>query len=403
MSATSKIRAKLQAFRNSPSIVKVLSAEQFLEGFTPIMAFQAIMFERAGGLNLQQIGLLFSVWWLAYLAAELPSGMLADYWSRKKVIMLGGLIRAAGFCVWLVWPSFWGYAIGFALWGMTIAFSSGSVTAYLENELRSQGIKDKFAKYFGMITAFYYTGILLSLGTAAVLTLRYTDVLIGLSIISSAAIVLLLWRMPEHPYTKQATYLKTLGAAMHELRRSKKLLYICAGLFTIYMIISVLEELLPRLYAAIGLSDTQIPLMAALALLTTVFAVGKLESFIQFSLSKQMLVMAGGLALLVGGLYVGGFTAVVGILLFNLVFQIFRPVFQHHVIHTAKGDAKATISSVPGLASGLFGAGAYGIIGLTAQNTSETFAIGIYGVFWMIVLLALAFIGRRFATPPISA
>lgn len=50
----------------------------------PIMALYTIMFERVGGLSFERIGLLFSIWSLAYLLAELPSGVLADYWSRRK-------------------------------------------------------------------------------------------------------------------------------------------------------------------------------------------------------------------------------------------------------------------------------------------------------------------------------
>src|SRR5687768_2625779 len=106
----------LKSIRMAPRIVKLLALEQFFEGFVPVMALYAIMFERVGGMSLQQIGLLFSIWSLAYLCVELPSGVLADYWSRRKVLMLGGLLRALGFGVWILWPTFLGYAIGFALW-----------------------------------------------------------------------------------------------------------------------------------------------------------------------------------------------------------------------------------------------------------------------------------------------
>jgi MFS family permease len=378
-----------------------LAAEQFLEGLTPIMALQALMFERVGGLNLQQIGLLFSVWWLAYLVAELPSGILADYWSRKKVIMLGAAARTAGFIVWFVWPSFMGYAVGFALWGVAIAFSSGAVAAFLHNELRAVGKDSMFAKYFGSIMAAYYAGILLSLGVAATLTLQHTNVLIGISAAASCAIILLLAPVAEAAYNRRATYLKTLQAGVAELRQSGLLRYVCVGLLVIYMIISVLEELLPRLYAAIGLNEHQIPVMAAIALVATILVVSRLEVMVRFSLAKQMLAMAGGLVLLVAGLYFGGAIAVLGILLFNLVFQLFRPLFQHHVINASTGDAKATIGSLPGIGSGLLGAGAYGIIGAVAQEHGEPFAIGAYGVFWILVLLGLALWGMAYPIRPL--
>ncbi len=136
--------------------------------------------------------------------------------------------------------------------------------------------------------------------------------------------------------------------------------------------------------------------MAAAALLLTVFLLTKLESFVRFSLTKQMLVMCAGILILVAGLSLGGKDAAILILLFNLVFQLFRPVFQHHILQEIKGDERATVGSLPGLASGIFGAVAFSIIGWIAQSKSERFSIGVYGLFWLVVLMILAIIGLRY-------
>jgi MFS family permease len=380
-------------------VVKVLMAQHFLEGFVPIGALYAIMFGTVGGLDFTHIGWLFAIWSVAYLVAELPSGVLADYWSRKYVIMLGGVIRTAGFLIWMVWPGFWGYAIGFALWGIMIACSSGAVAAYLHTELRAINMGEKYAKYYGWVTSFLWVGVLCGSVTAAIFTLKHTNLLIGLSAASSLLFTVLLVGLPEHPYKKQATYLKTLAAGAQEVFRSQRLRYICLVLFSVYMIIGVIEELLPRLYANFGLNDTAVSLTLAASVVATVLLVARLETIVRFSLFKQGLVMALGVLFLLGGLYAGGLWGVGLLMLFSLLFHVFRPVFIHHAQEATKGEERATIGSIPGLAAGLFGAGAYALIGVVAGFTSERMSIALYGAVWLVVVLALAVMGRRYDAP----
>jgi len=383
----------------APKVVKVLIVEQFLEGFVPIQALYAIMFSQVGHLDLKHIGWLFSIWFLAYIFAELPSGVLADYWSRKNVVTVGNLLRASGFIIWLAWPDFTGYAIGFALWGAMIACSSGATNSYLHNELRADGKDNLFTKYFGWTNSAFYSGLLAGFLVAAALTLRHTNVLIGLSAAGSFAGAIVLLLATERPYAKQNSYLKTLRNGLREFTQSKKLRYVCYGSFTVLTIIGVLEELLPRIYADFGLNNTEVALLAAIALLLTVFLLTRLESFVRFSLSKQMLVMCAGILLLVAGLSLGDKEAAILILLFNLVFQLFRPVFQHHIQQEVKGDERATVGSIPGFAAGIFGAAAFSIIGWIAQAKSERFAIGVYGLFWFVVLIILAIVGLKYKVP----
>jgi MFS family permease len=369
------------------------------DGFVPIAALYAIMFSRVGELNIEQVGALFAVWSLSYLVFELPSGVLADYWSRKWVVFASGIARAVGFSIWLLWPGFAGYAIGFALWGVAIACWSGAATAYLHDELRAQGKSDKFSKYYGYLMSVSTVGKLAGLLTAAVLTLQHTNLLIGLSIVSSVLLSVVLLFMPEHPYKKQATYLKTLAAGFREVAHSKRLRYLCFVLFCIFMTIGVLEELLPRVYAEFGLSDTAVALVIGASVVAAIFLLARLEWVSRFSLSKQVLALCFGVLALLAGLYAGGWSGTVLVLVFALVFELFRPVFMHHVADAAVGDERATIGSIPGLFGGLLGAAAYWAIGAVAARTTENYAIGLYALLFLAAFAVLAFLGRAYPTP----
>ena len=51
------------------------------------------------GLSYVQISVLLSVWAGSALLLELPSGILADLWSRKAIIALSMVLKAGGFLI----------------------------------------------------------------------------------------------------------------------------------------------------------------------------------------------------------------------------------------------------------------------------------------------------------------
>lgn len=388
-------RFSLDQFKSAPKVVKVLLVQRFFEGFVPITALFIILFDRVGGLSFAQITTLLSVWGIAFLIAELPSSVLADYWSRRNLIIIGGLFRGAGFTLWLIFPSFTGYLLGFILWGITIACGSGADSAFLHNELEVIGKRHTFSKYFGWTNSLYWIGAMLGFICAAIFTLSNANALIIISIISSLIFSIALLFVKEQPYKRQLTYLKTLKAGVKEVKASKKLQFICFTLFSIYMIIGVLEELLPRFYADFGLSDSKVAVFLAVSFGVTALLLSRLEKLVKISISRQILIMATGILLLIAGLYITGLAGSVSILLFSILFTFFRPFFNHHIQQIIDGDQRATINSLPGLVGGLLGSVVYVVMGQVAERSSERFAVTAYGSIWIIVLLCLVLYGRR--------
>jgi MFS family permease len=101
------------------------------------------------GLSYVQISLLLSVWAASALLLELPSGILADLWSRKAVIALGMLLKAGGFLVWAFRPDFTGFLLGFIAWGAQEALCSGAAEALLYNALQLEDRESSFEAVAG--------------------------------------------------------------------------------------------------------------------------------------------------------------------------------------------------------------------------------------------------------------
>ncbi|GAA0475758.1 MFS transporter [Paractinoplanes deccanensis] len=103
----------------------------------PLYPVYALLFADAG-LTTAQVSSLFVIWSVVAFAAEVPSGALADVWSRKRSYAAGELLTAAGYALWLLWPSYPGFALGFVLWGLGGSLGSGALEALVYDALSDE-------------------------------------------------------------------------------------------------------------------------------------------------------------------------------------------------------------------------------------------------------------------------
>ncbi len=92
---------------------------------------------------------LLALWSASVLVAEIPSGTLADRTSRVRLIGLSGVIKGAAFLTWLVLSNYWGYLLGFALWGVGSTLKSGTEQALLHDTLHLLGKPEWFERIHG--------------------------------------------------------------------------------------------------------------------------------------------------------------------------------------------------------------------------------------------------------------
>ena len=114
----------------------------------PLYPVYALLFADRG-LSAGEISSLFAIWSVVAFACEVPTGALADVWSRKRLYALGELLTAAGYALWLIWPSYPGFALGFVLWGVGGSLSSGALEALVYEELDAEGRAGDYARIAG--------------------------------------------------------------------------------------------------------------------------------------------------------------------------------------------------------------------------------------------------------------
>ena len=105
----------------------------------------AVFFFQQRGLNYFQIISLESILVLFIFLFEVPTGILADKYGRKKAIILGAILLMLEPLIFIFADNFLFFAIAFALSGIGLAFLSGTVEAIIYDHLKKQR-KEKFMK-----------------------------------------------------------------------------------------------------------------------------------------------------------------------------------------------------------------------------------------------------------------
>ena len=88
-------------------------------------------------LTLPEVLVLESVYYLAVVLTEVPSGYLSDTLGRRRTLLLSGIALLVAYLCFLLSPQFAGFAAGQVLLALSIAFRSGTDTAFHYESLQA--------------------------------------------------------------------------------------------------------------------------------------------------------------------------------------------------------------------------------------------------------------------------
>ncbi|MEO3810297.1 MFS transporter [Sphaerisporangium sp. B11E5] len=240
-------------------------AYTFLSEFVLLYPVYALLFAEHG-LSTAEISSLFAIWSMTSFIVEIPSGMWADVFSRRRLVVAGPLLTGVGYGLWTFLPSYPAFAAGFVLWGAGGALSSGALEALVYEELDRLGAADSYARLIGRSTAIGTTAVLVATAVAA--PVLAVGGYAALGIASVAALVacgLMGLTLPESrtPGERGESYLAVLREGLRETRRSPA----AAGALVLVMVlmgVGSLDEYIPLLAAATGVGEATVPLLILL-------------------------------------------------------------------------------------------------------------------------------------------
>jgi len=124
------------------------SAYGFLKNLRFFEPFIILIF-RAAGLSFFQIGLLFSIREITNNLMEIPTGVFADAWGRRKAMVLAFSAYILSFFVFFFFSEFYIYALAMILFGLGEAFRSGTHKALILEYLKINDWLDQKVAYYG--------------------------------------------------------------------------------------------------------------------------------------------------------------------------------------------------------------------------------------------------------------
>ncbi|MBN2550923.1 MAG: MFS transporter [Anaerolineales bacterium] len=171
----------------------------FLEGasallYSMIFAASSVYQVTVAGLSPLQLVLVGTTLETAVFLFEIPTGVVADVYSRKLSIIIGLILVGGGFILEGSIPIFWTILLAQILWGLGYTFTSGATQAWISDEIGEQEANRAFlrANQVGNIAGL--------VGLAAGMTLGSFQINIPIQLGGGLLVGLglfLIWSMPE--------------------------------------------------------------------------------------------------------------------------------------------------------------------------------------------------------------
>ncbi|WP_088282743.1 MFS transporter [Kineosporia sp. A_224] len=388
-----------------------------LDDAMPIYPVYALLFSETGVSDAGVAG-LFALWSLAVVVLEVPSGAWGDVVARHRLVAVAGVVRAAGFAVWVVAPSYPAFLLGFGLWALGGSLISGTLESHVHDALAVHGAQGQYRRVAGRAHVASLVGMMLATASAPLLLAAGGYLLVGLasSVVCLAFAVVALrlpdpagsgWRRaplalpddagedapddededapddedddapdddPEHPWRAWWRMLRdgVREAATHPPVRRAVLLA------SVVWAALALDEFFPLLARTTGFSERAVPLV--MLAVTAAQVVGAWAATRPGADRRLAVICLGAFGLLAAGCLAATVPAWVAISLGYGLGQAAVVLVEARIQAVVRGAARATVTSVAGLGSEVLSIGLYLTWGLAADPAGRPVATALVTV-----------------------
>lgn len=393
----SVIFADMSIHRNIPRLYLIKISKWFML-YMPVV----VLFYESNGLKMKDIMILQAIYSVMIVILEIPSGYMADVWGRKKTILLGTLLGAAGFTIYGVSYGFIGFLIAEIVLGIGQSMISGADSAMLYDSLLERKQQRRYSQYEGRITSFgnlaEAAAALLSMAlvTISLRTPYYGQILVAAMAIPAA---LTLKEPMVHKKLisrrfREIVDISVFALAGHKVLRRNILFSAFTGCATLTM-----AWFAQKFFEHSGISEVWFGLLWAGLNLTVALAsffAYRLEAHLKPTgtiLLISLAIPAGYLALSLAGLTWG----LVVLFIFYLVRGYATPVLKDYINRITGSEVRATVLSVRNFLIRIIFALAGPLIGWANDTYDLPTALIMGGVIFLLLNLAagLLFLASR--------
>lgn len=167
--------------------------------FTVIVTLNLVYQATVVGLSPLQLVLVGTVLEATCFLFEIPTGVVADVYSRRLSILAGLVFVGTGFTLEGAIPAFWAVLAAQVIWGIGATFLSGAIEAWITDEVGEEAVGHVFLRgtQVGLLGTMLGIPIAVALGWQSV---RVPVLVGGIGLVVLAMILAMV--MPEHGFTR---------------------------------------------------------------------------------------------------------------------------------------------------------------------------------------------------------
>jgi len=170
--------------------VWLLFVARFFASLIPAYVIERLYWEERG-MTVQMVVYTEIIYAAAIVLMELPSGIIADRWGRKRMLVLAACMGCAEFLLLVFATQFWHFALVVLLAAVGRSASSGTENALLYESLLAAGEASRFEQILGRLNALDLLSIIAAALSGSFLASRYGYTLnYWISLVSACAALL---------------------------------------------------------------------------------------------------------------------------------------------------------------------------------------------------------------------
>lgn len=307
-----------------------------------------IPFAYSINLSLEQISFSIIAVNLGVLIFEVPSGVMADRWSRKWTLALSTLTLIISSLIIGLSNGVAPYIIGSFFWGISFALQSGTSESLIYDLLKKEGRTNLYKKYLARFALFGTAGLLVGSVAGSVIadfiSLRAAYLLTLVPSFISLVPLINMKEPKDHQKDQTFSSKAHYGVAFKHLIKSKKVVMVSLIMVLITAAVSFIFELNQVYYFAVGLPLAMYGLVNA----SLQFSIGA-GSWLADKKSNKVGILFGSCLLVFLAAYVLFEVSILSAILLSvilLLFYYFTAILSHYLQDNIASEVRAAANSM---------------------------------------------------------